>query len=248
MIISHSRRFIFIKTKKTAGTSLEIALSKYCTREDVLAPLVDCDEKTRQEFSGLGAQNHQKPFRRANFSERVRMLASREAVAEYREHLAAVDARALVGPEVWDSYFKFTVVRNPFDRMISRYFWSRSLGKPQRWNVENFNQYLRYFPEHINENWNIYTAADEIMVDAAVRYENLEDDLAEVSRRIGLPTNLYDDMRAIKAKAGIRPERVDARELIGPEEEALISGLCAKEIEAFDYRLADVETPLVQAG
>ena len=47
MIVSHAHKFIFIKTKKTAGTSLEIALSKYCGAEDVLAPLVDHDEKAR---------------------------------------------------------------------------------------------------------------------------------------------------------------------------------------------------------
>jgi hypothetical protein len=30
MIISPAHRFIFIKTRKTAGTSMEIALAKFC--------------------------------------------------------------------------------------------------------------------------------------------------------------------------------------------------------------------------
>ncbi|MEL6382956.1 MAG: chondroitin 4-O-sulfotransferase, partial [Cyanobacteria bacterium J06626_18] len=30
MIISHEYKFIFLKTRKTAGTSIEIALSKFC--------------------------------------------------------------------------------------------------------------------------------------------------------------------------------------------------------------------------
>jgi hypothetical protein len=242
LIISHARRFIFIKTKKTAGTSLEIALSKYVGNDDVLSPLVDYDEKARHQISGRRAQNHQKAFRSANLSERIRMISSREAVPQYREHLPAVDVRKLVDPAVWDGYFKFTVVRNPFDRMISRYFWSVANGKnvPGRWSVESFNQYLRYFPEHINENWNIYTAGDEPLVDAVVRYERLEEDLAHVSERIGLPHNIYDDMKAIKAKSGIRPDAVEVDELIGPEEEALIRGLCAKEIASFGYSLDTV--------
>jgi hypothetical protein len=38
MIISHKHKFIFFKTKKTAGTSIEIALSKYRGPDDVITP------------------------------------------------------------------------------------------------------------------------------------------------------------------------------------------------------------------
>jgi hypothetical protein len=242
MIISHSRRFIFIKTKKTAGTSLEIALSRYCGRDDIIAPLVDCDEKARLHYSGMRAQNYQKPFSRANFTERVRMIFSRDAVPRFREHLAAADARKLIGREIWDSYLKFTVVRNPYDRMISRYFWSLNNGKKaaERYDINSFNQYLRYYPEHINENWNIYTAGDELLVDEVARYENFEKDLGRISAAIDLSHNLHDDLKKIKAKSGIRPKQVDVEALIGPDEAALIGGLCSKEIETFQYSFEDV--------
>jgi hypothetical protein len=39
MIISHRHRFIFIKTRKTAGTSIEVYLSRFCGEEDVVTPL-----------------------------------------------------------------------------------------------------------------------------------------------------------------------------------------------------------------
>ena len=64
---------------------------------------------------------------------------------------------------------------------------------------------MRYNPWFINENWAMYTQNDEVLVDFFVRYEHLEADLAEVSRRIGLERNLYEDMRSISAKRGIRP-------------------------------------------
>ncbi|PYL93687.1 MAG: hypothetical protein DMF14_00320 [Verrucomicrobia bacterium] len=38
MIISHKHKFIFIKTVKTAGTSLEVFLSQHCGPDDVLTP------------------------------------------------------------------------------------------------------------------------------------------------------------------------------------------------------------------
>ena len=39
MIISHTHKFIFIKTVKTAGTSIEGFLSQHCGPEDVLTPI-----------------------------------------------------------------------------------------------------------------------------------------------------------------------------------------------------------------
>ena len=47
MIVSHAHKFIFLKTKKTAGTSIELALSTLCGDEDVITPLTEIDEAKR---------------------------------------------------------------------------------------------------------------------------------------------------------------------------------------------------------
>jgi hypothetical protein len=57
MIVSHSRRFIFIKTRKVAGTSVELFLSQLCSQEDIITPL-GVDEVLRP---GMGARNFWKP-------------------------------------------------------------------------------------------------------------------------------------------------------------------------------------------
>ena len=56
-IVSYQKNFIFIKTNKTAGTSLEIALSKFCGKEDIIGPIFTQDEDLRKSKGFLGAQN-----------------------------------------------------------------------------------------------------------------------------------------------------------------------------------------------
>ena len=82
MIISHSRKFIFVKTYKTAGSSLEIALSKYCAKGDVLTPV---DSEEEDKLSGLGAQNYGKRARGYRAEDVVWLLRTRRY-----EHLEAV--------------------------------------------------------------------------------------------------------------------------------------------------------------
>ena len=244
MIVSHLRKFIFLKSRKTAGTSLEIALSKHCGPDDILTP-IDFDEPMRLQVTGKRPQNYAKPLRELSAGQLYRQVVKGEKVERFREHMAAVEARKLLGPDIWNAYFKFTIVRNPFDRMLSRYFWSMKArpGNREILGVETLDQFLRYRPEYVNENWLIYTQGDRLLVDDVVRFESFESDLARISARIGLDRNLYEDMQSIRAKADFRPAEGGEdkrRATIGPAEAEIIRSLCAKEIEAFNYAVPEM--------
>jgi len=58
MIILHIHKFIFIKTRKTAGTSIEIFLSQFCGKDDILTPIGE-GESLRKE-QNIVPQNYLK--------------------------------------------------------------------------------------------------------------------------------------------------------------------------------------------
>jgi hypothetical protein len=57
VILSHTWKFIFIKGKKIAGTSVEIALSAICGPEDIITPILPRDEIDRLK-AGRASQNY----------------------------------------------------------------------------------------------------------------------------------------------------------------------------------------------
>ena len=53
MIISHNNKFIFIKTFKVSGTSMEIALSNYLGKQDIITPINLEEEILRYKKTGI---------------------------------------------------------------------------------------------------------------------------------------------------------------------------------------------------
>ena len=130
MIISHRHKFIFLKTVKTGGTSVEIALSRYCGDEDVVTPISPADEPTRLEL-GITPRNYLAPRAAYSLPDYYRLLMQREEKKLYWNHITAAEVRDRIGADIWNSYFKFTIERNPWDKTISDFYWRGSRGGPQ---------------------------------------------------------------------------------------------------------------------
>lgn len=240
MIVCHSHRFIFIKTRKTAGSSAEIALSRACGEEDTVTPLSAerGEEELRRAEGGFGPANHRKPIGAHRGLKEWRRLLLRGQRAAYGPHLTAPEVRDLFGAKVWENYLKVSVERNPWDRALSRYWWQRERWEEQgRTDFPPLSDYLawleRYKP-HWLSNWGHYTIGDEVAVDRMLFYEDLESGLIVLGEELGLG-DLFR-LPEKRAKGGFRRDHRAYGEVLSDDDRERIERLCRREIAAFGYR------------
>jgi|688.fasta_scaffold04259_14 hypothetical protein len=156
MIIAHKNRFIFVKSRKTAGSSIQHALATFCEPEDVI--------------SGSG------------FSRNIDQIGDKN-----RAHVEAEEIRCLLGAEVWESYYKFCFIRNPWDLTISRFFWDI---KKMRTQEVDFNRWLKSkkISQLEIDTLTPYThIKGKLAVDFVGRYEHLSEDFARLCNKLELP-------------------------------------------------------------
>lgn len=218
MIVSHEHRFIFLKTRKTAGTSVEIALSRTCGPDDIIAPISPADETLRVAEGGRRPQNNESP------------PLKRRATA----HLPALTARRLVGRETWDSYTKLAIERNPWDAVVSQYYWVTGAWQRRGAEPVTFAEFLAHphVAQLAESNPRIYRIRDEIAVDRVLRYESLAAELGEVWDQLGLP----GAPELPRAKSGTRTDRRHYRDYYTPQSRDLVGDLFALTIDTFDYQ------------
>lgn len=226
MIISHKHKFIFIKTRKTAGTSVELALRSICGDRDIITPISPEDEEAGKEMGIRGPQNFLVPFNKYQKTDWLLLLAKRRR-ARFYNHISAGEIRQYMGKHIWETYFKFVFERNPFDKVVSMYHWRG--GDKEFGSLNNFlhagilNMIIAYDQYAIN---------GLVAVDKIYKYEELEHSLADFSSKIGLDKNLT--LPAYKAKSGIR-KTAGYQDILTEGDISLIRTAFAREIHLLQY-------------
>lgn len=252
MIVSHKFGFIFVKTGKVAGTSLEMALSRFLGPEDIVTPVTGNDELDRYRRGFRTAQNFQKTvgqlrpaewgrWLKASLRSRWRsgegrVLARNQFPKHYWNHMAARDIRDRIGDEVWQRYFKFTVERNPWDKVVSAYYWDR---KQQR--SLSFREFV-LSGAPLTSQFERYTVDGRVAMDRILRYERLYPELTELSERLGLPEDVGKTMQTLSAKGGYRPTP-DVQGFYDDQTRELVEICFAREIRLLGFTFQDGTAP-----
>lgn len=231
MIICHPYQLIFIKTAKTAGTSFEIALSKYCGPNDVITPIMAEDEETRRDLGCRTAQNYLKRRRRIDVTRWRTGFLRTDDVPDFWNHMTAREIRRRVPRDVWHAYTKVSIVQNPFEKIVSQYFFDT-----RRKNLP-FKSYVKKRKDKIRQNKEITHINGQPAVDLMMRYERIFEDIVALQRRVGLPDDFAETFQGLSAKGNIRPPHTSSAHMFDGFDSGvrLINRLCKDEIEAFGY-------------
>lgn len=233
-IISHTHGFIFLATAKTASSSVEASLARYLGRKDWVRLTTDIGPIDHPFLRTSGRTTSWFPKESAFKSGLSRTGLFRPL--RLKKHSTAEHVLSIVGERIWDDYLTFAVERDPWDRFISLWRWrTRKDGRTVDEFLEEYEREFLHPPKRqklsIWRTWPIYAIGDEIAVDRVVRYENLEDELAEVLAQAGVEWDHW--LPRLKSKFRQTDDRVAS---LTASQIERIGELCDREIEANGYK------------
>jgi hypothetical protein len=222
MLLSHRKRFIYTKTVKTGGTSVEAYFEPWCMPEGVWSPSHP-REMTVTDAGIVGYRGAQKT----------------EGIDWYN-HMPAQRIRQQVGEDIWNGYYKFCVVRSPFERAVSAfYFFQRRSDAPllRPETTEVRLQFERFVEAGgLPNDRGAYMIDGQICVDGVIRHERMIDDMARICARLDVP---WDPSCMPRYKAGVRPIEATVTSLFTERARRFIESQWSFELSTFGYRFPE---------
>lgn len=138
---------------------------------------------------------------------------------EKKIHLTVKEIIGIIGKERYEKCYKFTVVRNPFDRCVSQYYhrvktnqcmmrdnpigfkgWVKKVYGSDKDPYYHDKQYKMFFTQ---VKW-LHNHNDEIDMDMILRFENLNSDFEKMATKIGLNKKIPHLNISKRAKSSYR--------------------------------------------
>jgi hypothetical protein len=169
-MISHKHKFIFIHIPKCAGTSL----------------------------TNLFFKDYDLDWKKPNYEIHYGWCPKRKIHMQHATPLELLDL-GLIDKDIWDSYYKFTVVRNPWSRAHSDYFWLMKTRKIK----DSFQNYINkrgefeeilrdresffYRGDHLTSQSSYLDTEKNSKIDKIIKFENISKGVKQVLEDLKLP-------------------------------------------------------------
>lgn len=180
-MISHQHKIIFIHIPKCAGTSI----------------------------TNLFFDDYKLNWKEPNYDIHYGWCPKRKIHMQHATPLELLKL-GLISSDTWNSYYKFTIVRNPWDRARSDYFW---LMKTRKIN-DSFQNYINksgqfrkilkekksifYRGDHLTPQCNYLETGSNGKIDKVIKFENLDSGVNEILENVKLTGQIVPHVNAGK--------------------------------------------------
>ena len=205
MVISRKHNFLFVHIQKTAGSSLSRALRPHA------------DDNPADRLSKIRS---------------YLKLTSKNGPTYFPIHSDWEYARKRIGSEQYENMFKFSFVRNPWDRLVSNYHYILNRPSHGRHNkikrLKNFAEYIDFEIKRnkFSQSKLITDQNGELKVDFVGKLENLSEDFQYVCDKIGIKYELPHINKSSHKKY---------QDLYNEETKEIVAKHWADEIKLFSY-------------
>lgn len=213
MPINHQLKTIFIHIPKTAGTSIEFSLGMHGKNKNIgIKRYINQDLDTEHLFGGK------------------------------LQHMDVRRFRKIVGREIFDRYFKFSIVRNPYDRLVSFIAWnSNSWENKQILTKETFRNYLMNSGKICSKRkyvlpkpqYKFLFCRGKLLVNEVLRFEKLEEGLKLLNKHLKEQIILEHRMQS---------SHMDYHEYYDCRCIEIVQRIYRKDFEYFEYNANEFET------
>ena len=211
MLLSEEFKFIMIHIQKTGGTSVE----RFCTD------------------NGLAANSF-------HDSESYKNLADQNRTPGRLKHITAIKLKQMLKEEDWNSFFKFSIVRNPYDRLVSWFFMCKKIknNSPQdnrfikhvREKYESLEDFILSNDDMIQRTkicqFDYLSENNSIIVDKVFKTETLSSDIQILGKHLGVDIDLPHRNKSVHE---------NYRHYYSDYLRGYVKNLHAKDFDYFDY-------------
>ena len=210
IVISKKNKVIFFHLPKNAGTSISNLLLKnesYYFSWVILSKILRRFSKKDNFFFD-------------NFQKKIHFFRSHETVKSIQNKISS---------KIFDNYFKFAIVRNPYSRFVSRYNYTKLVTKNK--NIK-FSEFVKEYVElgMITDKQYKFLLNNngDIGVNKILKFENISKDINEIANRISVnPNKLY--------KMNVSTHD-NYKEYYDTETKNIVENFCKEDLNFFNYK------------
>ena len=174
MIISHKKNFIFIHIYKTGGTTVTKPLLPHARFVEKFSTFWS----TRYFISLIN-----KVFNLGDYGNRW--------INGVHKHAKATEIRDYLGKNTYKKYFKFSIVRNPYDLQVSLYHYIKQTKGHRDYEIANELSFKQFVYREMDNNAPIQydflsNEDDELIVDYIGKTEKLQKSFDEICGKIDI--------------------------------------------------------------